>query len=141
MNIIIKGWPGYGKSHRVATLPQMRWKLGVLRIGSDTKSISHYGDVVTWFHRVKQLSLISIPGVFTQNLGNIVGTWSAHWIVTVSVLVLRLCYSDIALYQQYENNLGYYIISRIRKQSWKVANGLIFWKTKGIMWKGKYLVL
>jgi len=34
-----------------------------------------------------------------------VGTWSAHWILTVSVLFLRLCYSGITFYQQYENNL------------------------------------
>ena len=29
--------------------------------------------MVTWFHQVKQLFLIPIPGVLTQNLGNIVG--------------------------------------------------------------------
>ena len=61
--------------------------------------------MVTWFHQVKQLFLIPIPGVLTQNLGNIVRTWSAHWIITVCVLFLRLCYSGNTLYQQYENNL------------------------------------
>ena len=61
--------------------------------------------MVTWSHQVKQLFLIPIPGVLTQTLGNIVGTWSAHWIMTVSVLFLRLCYSGITLYQEYENNL------------------------------------
>ena len=81
--------------------------------------------MVTWFHQVNQLFLIPIPGVLTQNLGNIVGTWSAHWIMTVSVLFLRLCYSCITLYQQYENNLGYYILSTIRKQSWKVAKAFL----------------
>ena len=58
--------------------------------------------MVTWSHQVKQLFLIPIPGVLTQTLGNIVGTWSAHWIMTVSVLFLSLCYSGITLYQQYE---------------------------------------
>ena len=61
--------------------------------------------MVPWFHQVKQLFLIPIPGVLTQTLGNIVGTWSALWSLTVSVLFLRLCYSRITLYQQYENNL------------------------------------
>ena len=64
------------------------------------------GDVVTSFHEVKQLFLIPIPGVLTQNLGNIVGTWSALWSLTVCVLFLRLCYSGITFYQQCENNLG-----------------------------------
>ena len=59
--------------------------------------------MVTWFRQVKQLFLIPIPGV--QTLGNIVGTWSAHWIMIVSVLFLSLCYSGITLYQQYEINL------------------------------------
>ena len=54
-----------------------------------------------------------IPGVLTQTLGNIVGTWSAHWVMKVSVLFLRLCYSGITLYKKYENNLGYYLISTI----------------------------
>ena len=64
------------------------------------------GDVVTSLHEVKQLFLIPIPGVLTQNLGNIVGTWSALWSLTVCVLFLRLCYSGITFYQQCENNLG-----------------------------------
>ena len=58
------------------------------------------GDVVTSFHEVKQLFLIPIPGVLTQNLGNIVRTWSALWSLTVCVLFLRLCYSGITFYQQ-----------------------------------------
>ena len=33
------------------------------------------------------------------------GTWSALWSLTVSDLFLRLCYSRITLYEQYENNL------------------------------------
>ena len=49
-----------------------------------------------------------IRGVLTETLGNIVGTWSAHWVMKVSVLFLRLCYSGITLYKKYENNLGYY---------------------------------
>ena len=59
--------------------------------------------MVTWYHQVKQLFLIPILDVLTQNLGNIVGTWSALWIMTVSVLILRLSYCGITLYQQYEN--------------------------------------
>ena len=62
--------------------------------------------MVTWYHQVKQLFLIPILDVLTQTLGNIVGTWSAHWIMTVSVLILRLSYCGITLYQQYENNIG-----------------------------------
>ena len=62
--------------------------------------------MVTRYHQVKQLFLIPILGVLTQTLGNIVGTWSAHWIMTVSVLILRLSYSGITLYQLCENNLG-----------------------------------
>ena len=82
--------------------------------------------MVPWFHQVKQLFLIPIPGVLTQNLGNIVGTWSAFWSLTVCVLFFRLCYSgitfinnmkiilDITLYQQYENNIG-----RLQMHFWK----------------------
>ena len=62
--------------------------------------------MVTWYHQVKQLFLIPILGVLTQTLGKIVGTWSDHWIMTVFVLILRLSYCGITLYQQYETNLG-----------------------------------
>ena len=33
------------------------------------------------------------------------GTYLPHWIMKVSVLFLRLCYSGITLYQENENNL------------------------------------
>ena len=49
---------------------------------------------------MKQLFLILSPGVHvrTQNLGNIVGTWSALWSLTVCVLFLRLCYFGITFF-------------------------------------------
>ena len=44
--------------------------------------------------------------IIQQYENNLVRTWSALWSVTICVLFLRLCYSGISLYQQYENNHG-----------------------------------
>ena len=70
--------------------------------------------MVTWFHEVKQLFLIPIPGVLTQTLGNIVGTWSAHWFMKVSVQFLRLCYSGMTY-------RGYYTVARRYEFYFRVA--------------------
>ena len=121
MKIIIKGWQGYG----YVTLDNCHIKANEVKARNTTNMIWHKIYVTLWGrgHLVSSSKTVipnPIPGVLTQTLGNIVGTWSAHWVMKVSVLFLRLCYSgitvhyiknmktilDITIYQQYEINLG-----------------------------------